>query len=280
MGLGNNHNTVTTGANFIKTVWSKKVIIATNAKLVAANLVQRFDTEAKLGRTIVVPNISNLTVSDKVASAEIDFQATTESATNITINKHKYAAFLIEDALKAQEDYGLVGLYSEKAARGVAKQIDSDVLALGAGANTNKGDYNTNTVSDADILGAIVNLDEVDVPDEERAFIFKPNLKAHLLLIYEKFYSASIRGDKENPIPKGALMELYSIPLYITTNVYSSGDNDSNLLLQKEAIALAVNLNTPVEKGRIIQYLADAYVKQALYGCRVMRSDFMCEIKS
>ncbi|MCL4417646.1 MAG: hypothetical protein M1365_13290 [Actinobacteria bacterium] len=97
---------------------------------------------------------------------------------------------------------------------------------------------------------------------------------------YDKFYSASIRGDKVNPIPKGVLLELYGIPLYITTNLYSSGDNDSNVLLHKEAISLAINLKAKVEKGRIIQYLSDAYVAQALYGTRVMRSDFMVEIRS
>jgi len=280
MGLGTNHGTITTGANFIRTVWSKKLIIATEAKLVAANLVQRYDTDAKLGRTIVVPNVSNLSAVDKVAETEVDFQVTTESSTNITINQHKVCPFLIEDALKAQEDYDLASIYGNKASYAIAKKVDSDVLANVTSAASTRGDYNTDTVSDKHILESIVILDNADVPDSERAFIFKPTLKAHLLLAYDKFYSAAIRGDKVNPVPKGVLMELYGIPLYITTNVYSSGDNDSNVLLHKEAISLAINLNAKVEKGRIIQYLADAYVAQALYGTRVMRSDFLVEIKS
>lgn len=280
MGLGTNHSTITTHANFIKTIWSKKLIIATESKLVAANLVQRYDTEAKLGRTIVVPNVSNLSAVDKVAGTELDFQTATEASTNITINKHKVCSFLIEDALKNQEDYDAASLYGEKASYAISKQIDTDVLTNATSAGSSKGTYNTDTVSDTDILGSIVALDNADVPDTERAFIFKPVLKAHLLTTYDKFYSASIRGDKVNPIPKGVLLELYGIPLYITTNLYSSGDNDSNVLLHKEAISLAINLKAKVEKGRIIQYLSDAYVAQALYGTRVMRSDFMVEIRS
>ncbi|MDD4892389.1 MAG: P22 phage major capsid protein family protein [Candidatus Rickettsiella isopodorum] len=280
MGLGTNHNTVTTGANFIRTVWSKKLIIATESNLVAANLVQRYDTDAKLGRTIVVPNISNLSAVDKTASAEIDFQVTTEASTNITINKHKVVPFLIEDALKYQEDYDLASIYGKKASYGISKQIDTDVLTLAASAGSNYGTYNTDIVLDKDILDSIVDLDDSDVPQSERAFVMQPKLKSYMLFTYEKFYSAAIRGDKVNPIPKGAMMELYGIPLYFTTNIYASGDNVSNCLLHKEALALAINLNAKVEKGRIIQYLADAYVAQALYGCRIMRDDFIIELRS
>lgn len=280
MPLGTNHMDITTGATFIRTVWSKEVMLATEENLVFADRISRFDTDAKLGRTIVVPNVSNLTAYDKTAGVAVSLNAITETSVNITINKHKVVPFLEEDALKNQEAYNLAQIYGAKAGYAISEAIDSDIAALIAGASQFVGTYNTDALTDIDMLRAIQYLDDANAPQKNRAFVFKPAIKSYLFRTENKFFDASIRGDAKNPVITGNFGDFYGVPAYISTNLYSSGDNDSNVLIQKEALALALNMKTGVEKQRILEHVGDLYLVQALYGVQTMRSTFLVEIKS
>ncbi len=108
--------TTTTGDVFRPEVWSPEVLRATENALVMANLVKRFDSLVTgKGDVINIPNLSNLTASDKAASTQVTLQSPTESNTTISINKHKESSFLIEDLLKVQSNYELMAEYTSKA---------------------------------------------------------------------------------------------------------------------------------------------------------------------
>ena len=108
--------TTTTGDVFRPEIWSPEVLRATENALVMANLVKRFDSLVTgKGDVINIPNLSNLTASDKSASTQVTLQAPTETNTTISINKHKESSFLIEDILKVQSNYELMGEYTSKA---------------------------------------------------------------------------------------------------------------------------------------------------------------------
>ena len=121
MALGANDMTVTTGAAFIPTVWSKEIIRATEANLVLANKVWRFDDDVKeYGNIIKIPSLSNLVALDKVANTQVTLQAPTETNVTLTVDTQKYTAFLVEDILKAQSKYNLMSEYTKKAEIGRA----------------------------------------------------------------------------------------------------------------------------------------------------------------
>ena len=63
---------VTTGNIFIPEVWSKELIIATEAELVlASRLWDMSEAVSEYGDTINIPNISNLEAEDKLANVDV-----------------------------------------------------------------------------------------------------------------------------------------------------------------------------------------------------------------
>jgi hypothetical protein len=113
MALGTDHMTVTTGNVFRPEVWSPEVLRATENALVMAPLVKRFDSLVTgKGDTINIPNLGNLSATDKSAQTQVSLQSPTESNTQILLNKHKESSFLIEDILKTQSNYDLNNIES------------------------------------------------------------------------------------------------------------------------------------------------------------------------
>ena len=60
-------------------------------------------------------NLSNLTATSKSANAQVSLQAPVETNTQISISNHYESSFLVEDLLKVQSNYDLLGEYTKKA---------------------------------------------------------------------------------------------------------------------------------------------------------------------
>lgn len=277
MALGTAHQTVTTGANFIPEVWSKEVQRATEANLVAAKLVKRFDADVKSkGDVIHVPLISNLSATAKTAETAVTFSAPTEDKKDITIDQHWHIAFIIEDILDAQSAYNLTEEYKKKATYGLAKKIDTDVLALQSGLSQSVGTAGV-PPTDQNILRAIQYLDDADAPFEERAFIMAPALKATLLGI-DKYVSQDFV--KDFPVSTGLFGQRYGLPFYVSTNVPTSSSNPINLMLHKEALALAIQKEITMKSDYILEHLGFGHVAQVLYGMAEYRDAFGVKVLS
>lgn len=279
MGLGSAHHTTTTGANFIPEVWSKELQVATQSNLVAGKLVKRFDADVKVfGDKIHVPKISNLTANSKSASSQVTFNAPTEGVVDIDINAHYECSFLIEDILDAQSKNNLAEEYKSKQAYALAKQVDTDILALNTNITQTVGSSGV-PPSDLNILRAIQYLDDADAPYEDRAFIMKPSLKATLLAI-DKYVSQDFVG-MDLPVKTGLFGQRYGIPFYVSTNVGNDGSgNPINQLIHKEVYCLAMQKNVEMKNDYIIEYLSQAYVAQVLYGVKTYRATFGCLVYS
>lgn len=278
MGLGTNHQTVTTGANFIPEIWSKEVQRATEANLVAANLVKRFDADVKSkGDTIHVPKISNLSATAKSASTAVTFSSPTEDKIDISISNHYHIAFIIEDILDAQSQYMIAEEYKGKASYGLSKQVDTDVLGLYTNITQSVGTAGT-PPSDPNILRAIQYLDDADAPMADRAFIMAPVLKAALLAI-DKYVSQDFTG-MDLPVKTGVFGQRYGIPFYVSTNVPTSGGNPINQLIHKEAYALAMQKDVTIRQQYVIDFLGNATVAQVLYGVAAYRTTFGVQVLS
>lgn len=279
MPLGTAHMTVTTGANFIPEVWSKEVQRATEANLVAARLVKRFDSDVRnLGDVIHIPIVSNLTATDKTASTAVTFSSPTENKIDLTIDKHKHIAFIIEDILDAQSAYRTSEEYKEKGSYGLAKQVDTDVLALYTNLTQTVGTAG-NPPSDLDILRAIQYLDDADAPSQDRSFIMAPSAKASLLAI-DRYVDQDFTGMGDIPVKTGLFGQRYGNLFYVSTNLPTSGGFPVNQLIHKEAYALAVQKNIQLKSDYVIDFLGQAYVLQVLYGVITYRSNFGVQVLS
>lgn len=291
MALGFNQMTTTTGANFIPTVWSKELIKSTEAQLVMGNRVWRFDSDvSQYGQVIKVPNISNFAALDKLPNTQVVLQATTESAGTITVNAHKYVAFLEENILKIQSKYDLMAEYSKKASYAIVKACDTDLANnVTSFTTTAVGAYNT-TLTVAAMLAAVNGLDAIDVPQQDRTWVMHPKGLADLRTLsdYMRYDGTGYAGgaasggvgNGQAQRPNGLVGELYNAPVYVSTQAPKSGNNTSNLYFHKEAIGLAMQKAPRVQSENRIDYLGDLTVADILYGQALLRSTFGVEVKA
>lgn len=282
--------TVTTAAVFLPTLWSVETLRATEAALVAAGLVKRYDALVKArGQTINIPNISNLAANAKVANTPVTTQAITETQTVLNINKWYESSFEIEDIVSVQANYDLRSEYSEKAGYAIAQQVDTDVLALYTTFTTTaQGSYGID-VSDATIVASINQLNLANIPLENRAFVVHPNQLAAIMKL-DKFVKADFLGEYQLPTPvkKGPNNrymwgEIYGIPLYYTTQVpvtVATPTQTHNILLQKEAIALALQQAPRLQAAYWLPDLAWKVVVDVIYGVSALRTTAGVELKS
>lgn len=282
--------TTTTAAVFLPTLWSVETLRATEAALVAAGLVKRYDALVKArGQTINIPNISNMSANAKVANTPVVTQAITETQTVLNINKWFESSFEIEDIVSVQSNYDLRAEYSEKAGYAIAKQVDTDVLALySTFTTTAQGTYGVD-LGDATLVASILQLNLNDIPLENRAFIVHPNQLAAIMKL-DKFVKADYLGEYQNPTPvkKGPNNrymwgEIYGIPLYYTTQVpvtVATPTQTHNILIQKEAFALALQQAPRLQAAYWLPDLAWKVVVDVIYGVTGLRTTAGTEMKS
>jgi hypothetical protein len=282
--------TTTTAAVFLPTLWSVETLRATEAALVAAGLVKRYDALVQArGQTINIPNISNLIANVKVANTSVQTQAITETQTVLNINKWYESSFEIEDLVTVQANYDLRSEYSEKAGYAIAKQVDTDLLALwNTFTTTPQGQYATD-VSDATLVAAILQINLQDIPLENRAFIIHPNQLAAIMKI-DKFVKADYNGSYQDPTPvkKGPNSrymwgEIYGVPVYYTTNVPQTAATPlqtHNVLIHKEAWALALQQAPRLQAAYWLPDLAWKVVVDVIYGVTALRTTGGVEVKS
>ena len=290
MPLGTLQQTTTTGANFIPEIWSPEILRATENALVMAPLVKRFDSMVTgKGDTIHIPNLSNLTATSKSANVSVTLQAPTESVTNISIDQHYESSFLVEDILKVQSNYDLMGEYTSKAGESIARRIDTDLLGTYSSfTNTDVGAYGSD-ITDAVILAAAEAIDLANAPMEDRALIIYPTQKTALARI-DKFVKSDYLGQYQNATvvktgPNSRFMwgDIYGVPVFYTRQVTSTAGTPTqyhNIMFHKEAIALALQLAPRTQSDYILEYLGNLVVVDTIYGYSAIRPTFGIEVRS
>lgn len=298
MALGSNQQTITTGDVFLPEVWSKETQRATEAALVLANLVKRFDADvADAGDLLHVPKISNLTANAKAANTQVTLNAPTEGEFTMSINRHFETSYLIEDRLKAQSKYNLLEAYSGKAGYSIAQKIDSDLAGLYSGLSQTVGNSTTD-ITDANIVRAIQYLDDADAPQTDRFMVIKPAGLAHIRLIdkFSRFDSLGIAPSvvvngglaNGNSIvkrigPNGFVGTIYNLEVYMSTNLTEeSGTSDivHNLVFHKEAFALGVQMKPRTQFQYKQEYLGNLATTDALWGFGEYRDAFAVDFRS
>lgn len=289
--------TVTTADNFIPELWSPDCRVATESNLVMAKLVNRqFEgLISEYGDTVHVGDISNLSATAKAADTDVTFETITESKFDLVINKHYYAAFKLEDIVKIQSRVDLRSKYGEKVGYALAKQVDSDLLALYSGLSQTVGSGGVD-ITDANLRTAIQYLDDADAPSGERSLVIKPSQMGvllgldHFVLASSVGYQAAsspivtgrLQGGSFDPSQvKGYFGQAYGVGIYVSTNVATSGTSPvstHNLLFHRDAFALAMQEEIRTQAAYNIRSLATEVVADVLYGVGEFRDTFAVDI--
>jgi N4-gp56 family major capsid protein len=285
--------TNTTAATFIPEIWSDEIVAAYKRNLVMANLVKKMSFKGKKGDTIHVPTPTRGTASAKTSLAQVTLQASTESDTPIYINKHYEYSRLIEDITEAQALSSLRRFYTEDAGYALAKQVDTDLIQLGRGANggnsantqyaggiigSTGADYtygtsNAANIADAGIRTAIQQLDDADVPMEGRVLVVPPVARNNMLGI-ARFTEQAFKGNGDT-LMTGQFGDIYGVSVYVSTNCDTAAGNTNTdrvaLMFHKDWAVLVEQMGVRSQTQYMQEFLATLYTADMLYGTAELR---------
>ena len=291
-GLGNsNHVTPTNADAFVPEIWSDEIAAAYKSNLVIANLVKKMSHVGKKGDTIHIPKPVRGSATAKAEHTQVNLIVGADTDFTVSIDKHYEYSRLIEDITDVQALPSLRSFYTEDAGYALARQIDSDLGALGSSltgryymdSSTNLTAYAADTVVAADVftdLGfrqAIQELDDADVPMDNRFMVVPPSVKKDILGI-DRFNSSDFVNGR--PVENGLLGDIYGIKIYVSTNlpeIESAADNAVNgrivggILGHRDAFILAEQMGVRVQTQYKQEYLGDLMTADTIYGVAELR---------
>ena len=293
MALGTNHVTNTTGATFIPELWSDEIIAAYKQNLVMANLVSKMSFKGKKGDTLHIPKPTRGSASVKAASTQVTLQAATESEVQVLVNKHYEYSRLIEDITEAQALASLRKFYTGDAGYALAKQVDTDLLALGRNVQGGNGTIaydkavigsdgstlytgtNEAAITDAGIRKVIQTLDDQDVPMDGRVLVLPP-VARNVMLGLARFTEQAFTGETGggNSIRNGEIGNVYGVKVYVTTNCETAtGDARIGMMFHKDAFVLAEQMGVRSQTQYKQEYLGTLFTSDMLYGVAELRDN-------
>ena len=293
----------TTAATFIPEIWSDEVRAQYEKSLVLANLVKKMGMTGKKGDTINIPAPVRGTATAKAAGTAVSIQSDTEENVAVLIDKHFEYSRLIEDITATQALTSLHQFYTQDAGYALARQVDSDLHALGkevgneassyvndnsyyVDASTGLTQYAADTVTASDVFtdagfrALIQKMDDADVPFDNRCFVIPPSLRNAIMGIDRYVSSDFVSGA---PVQNGKIGNLYGIDVFVSTNCAVSeaaADNTANtndlkaaLLLHKDTFVLAEQMGVRSQTQYKQEFLANLYTADQLYGVKVLRPE-------
>jgi len=172
--------TATDLASVISETWTTIVNEKTFNETVLANHITDLSSFAREGSDIFhVPDFftNALTVSTQsTQGAEINTAGPATVDTTLTINTHKYVAFIIGDADLQQiaSRYDVNAIYAREAVSLLAEALEADIAALWSSITTNAIGDTATVLSDAEIRQGIYAMENGKYKLSECAFFFHP----------------------------------------------------------------------------------------------------------
>lgn len=280
-------------ASVISETWTSIVNEKTFNDTVLANFVTDLSSFATEGSDIFhVPDFytNALTVSTQATQgAEITTAGPATVDTTLTIDTHKYVAWIIgdKDLQQIASRYDVNEIYAREATKLLTEALEADLAALWSQLSTNAIGDTATVVSDAEIRSAIYAMEAQKMRLSECAFFFHPYVywqQLHAIAKYYQQYSVGpstaagavrtgnfgVAGYELNF--KGVL---FGVPVYTTTNIVSGLQTYRNLLLHKSAFGFAVQTKggnkVRVQMSNEVRNLGMLAVVDMIYGVKVLR---------
>lgn len=229
---------------FIPEIWAQEVFGYLKAWLVMPPLIMR-DTDLGVsanqpGDTIHVDFAGSLSINDKSPNTPVVVQNPAGTQLDIVLNKHKEITFLVEDPVRVFSFKDQADLYIGEAAKYLAEQIDTDILAMYALLPYHIGLGGAFT--DPLVRMSRLELNKRKIP-KERVMVVSADGENDLLAL-DRFTTPDKYGSAI--VPSGELGRLYGMPVYMTQLIPQTLAGTSpaltvshNLMFNKKAMAIA-----------------------------------------
>jgi hypothetical protein len=277
----------------ISETWTTIVNEKTFNDTVLANFVTDLSSFATEGSDIFhVPDFftNALTVSTQsTQGAEITTASPATVDTTLTIDTHKYVAWIIgdKDLQQIATRYDVNSLYAREAVNLLTEALEADLAALWSSITTNAIGDTATVLSDAEIRQGLYAMENGKYKLSDCAFFFHPYVFWNQLHATTKYYQQYSVGPSTigGPVRTGNFGEagyaqnykgiLYGVPVYTTTNIVSGLQTYRNMLLHKRAFGFAVQTKggnkVRVQMSNEVRNLGMLAVVDLLYGVKVLR---------
>ena len=273
--------TVTTEQHFIPEIWADGIYKYFDRKTVFRGLVDDYSALVSgkgYGDAINVPEMSIISATAKSAGADVAYDATATTTTQLALNKHKYVAKLFEDIALIQSEADLVAKYSRMMGEALARQVDADIWAELDGLNQSQDLSADNTLTAGVFESVLATLGENDIPymDGECSMVVNPTLFADILNpsggIAQYFIRNDAVGEGNRGLRSGMVGSLYGIDVYMSNTVSSSGTDGTvaGAVFHKSACVFASQQEVRVQSEYSIDALGTKLVSDLLYGCKII----------
>jgi hypothetical protein len=294
-------------ANAIVKLVAVDALPALMGNLVMGNLVNR-DFEPALGEagdTVNVP-IPPVLVAHNLAEGDaVQTQNVSLGNAQIVLSTHAEATFQIPDITKVLAVPDLLKLYMQPALVALAEKIESDLLGLYAGFNTNAAVGSAGSaISEGTVDSAETELFEAKVPASEPKYLVVDSATYSQLRQIPRFSEFQTAGDAGlRAIIEGSVGKLKDFFVFRSQFVKKTGSGPTtthNLAFARSALGLVVRrLPQPLPgTGAIAEYaeignfgmrivmsyqpntLAQQFTVDVLYGTGVLRNSFGVQVNS
>lgn len=264
-------------SQYIQEKWTRDIQQPFDKILQAADLVQDRSGLVKDGGDILnIPFTAGVNARAKAASTALTYDSPEGAPVTLNIDKHYYVGVLIEDIAKVQSSYALKDAFQERMAEALARQIDTDLMALYASAGTSVA--GGAAVDDADIIAVVTAFDTNNVPMDGRRGIIGANTKADLLGVNKyTAYDQTGKTGKAVDGSNGLVGTLYGMSIYYSGNVPTS-TTGRNLFFHKKAINIAKQQAPKFEMEYSVDYLGWKTALHTIYGVGVERASAVVEL--
>lgn len=264
-------------SQYIKEIWSQEIQQPFDKTLQASKLVQdRSGLVAGGGDIVNIPFTAGVNARAKSASTDITYDSPEGAPITLNIDKHYYVGVKIEDIAKVQSNYDLKSAFQVRMAEALARQIDTDLLALYASAGTSVS--GGAAIDDADIIAVVSAFDAANTPLDMRRGVIGTYTKGDLLGV-NKYTAYDQTGQTGKAVDRsgGLLANVYDMDIYFSQNVPVS-TTGRNLFFHKNAINLAKQQAPKFEMEYSVDSLATKTALHTIYGIGIERAASVIEL--
>lgn len=195
----------------------------------------------------------------------------TPTAVSVIINKWKNVSADLVDIVDEQSVIQWESEFAEAFGKAIGQQQDDDILALVNDLTTNV-DSSGGAMADGKVLSAQRQLDDAEVPKEDRTWVIAPIAHSELLAL-DKFTLANTTGFTRGvQVDNGRVSGLYGTPVVVSSRVTTTSSLRDNVLFHKEAFGVIMQKNFKMEKFARTKYSTN-YAGSALYGVATLRDN-------
>jgi hypothetical protein len=239
-------------ANFVPEIWSATLLTAFRKQHVFRSLVNRnYEGEIRnSGDTVKIQTPGAITVG--AYSGTVTYETPDSTSQALVIDKDRYWAFEVDDALAVQANVNLLQTYMVEAAYGLADDVDGDLASLYA--NAGAGNINIDLT------------DEGNVPRGNRWMVVDPMGYAAILKD-GKFVHPTAVADQV--IRTGEVGQIAGFSVFVSNNL-KTATTKKYMFGTPAAITMAEQLIS-TEALRRDAAFKDAIRGRLVYGRKVVR---------